>query len=147
MTDNKINNRIDIGDFTLYDKFMYGGIGYGYICLPKNLIRVLLSIAFPPFAIILKHLNPSDQAPYITWDNILNLVNNLHDIMFTLLLTFLFWIPGVIYAFNSLKVFGAEVKEEEEKFKDTYGFSPDELDEKTVKEFMLNLKKKKKYNL
>lgn len=147
MTDKEVNERIDNGEFTLYDKFLYGGIGYGYICLSKNMFRVIISVLFPPFGIILKHLKLSDTFPYITKDGLANLVANLGDVMFSVLLTFLFWVPGVIYSFQQLKVFGNEIADDTEKFKDNYGISPDELSDDMVKEFMSDIKNRKKFGL
>ena len=147
MSNPEINERIDYGEFTIYDKFLYGGLGYGHICLPRNLIRVILSLVFPPFGIILKHLQLQDEAPYITKGGLINLFNNLGDVIFSVFLTFCFWVPGVIYSFQQLKVFGSEIAEDEERFTDKYGISPNELTDDMVKEFMSDVRKKKKYNL
>lgn len=143
----EINKRIQRGDFSLYDKFIYGGLGYGYICLPNNLIRIILAVLFPPFSVLLKHLNPQNEFPYITWNGLYNLYQNFTDVVFTLILTSLFWVPGVIYAFNEIKVLGAEVKEKEEKFMDSYGIDLNELNEDMIKEFMKKMRKKRKYDV
>jgi uncharacterized membrane protein YqaE (UPF0057 family) len=145
MTDIEINDKIENGEFTIYDKFLYGGIGYGYVCLPKNSLRVILSVIFPPLAIIIYHLNLTDDFPYITKKGLINLVNNLGDVIKSVLLTFLFWVPGVIYSLKKLKVI--DNLEETEDFKNNYGISPDELTEDMVKEFMRDIKKRKKYRL
>ena len=142
-----INKRIDEGEFSLYDKFLYGGIGYGYICLPKNFMRVLISLIFPPFAIVIKHLKLKDTFPYITKSGLINLLNNLSDVMYSVILTFCFWVPGVIYSFQQLKVFGMDVEDDKEKFADKYGFSDDELNEDMVREFMGKIKKRKEYSV
>lgn len=147
MSNQEVNERIDNGEFTLYDKFLYGGIGYGYICLPKNLFRVILSVLFPPFGIILKHLQLKDSFPYITKEGLSNLVANLGDVMWSVLLTFLFWVPGVIYSFQQLKVFGSEEEEDAERFESEYGISSNELSEIMVKEYMRNINKKRKFGL
>lgn len=147
MVNHEVIDRIDNGEFTMYDKFLYGGIGYGYICLPKNGLRVFLSIIFPPFAIILKHLQLSDNFPYITMDGLLNLVNNFNDVVYAILLTFLFWVPGVVYALQQIKVLNSEMETDNETFKNTYGINPEELDEEMVEEFFQKIRKSKRYNL
>ena len=144
MSDREINERIENGEFTLYDKFLYGGIGYGYICMAKNAMRVVLSVLFPPLGIILHHLQLKDTFPYITKDGLANLVANLHDVMFSVFLTFLFWVPGVIYSLRQIKALGSEEVAAEE-FASEYGIHPDELTDDMVKEFMRDIRKRKKY--
>ena len=39
---------VNFAEQTLFDKIMYGGLGYGTICLPKDLPDSLCMIAFPP---------------------------------------------------------------------------------------------------
>jgi len=145
MTDKEVNDKIENGEFTIYDKFLYGGIGYGYICLNKNTMRIILSVLFPPLAIILHHLNLSDEFPYITKEGLANLVANLHDVILSVLLTFLFWVPGVVYSLKKLRI--VDNKEGSERFEAEYGISPDELTDDMVKEFMQDIKKRKKYRL
>lgn len=147
MSNQEVNDRIDNGEFTLYDKFLYGGIGYGYICLPKNLFRVILSVLFPPFGIILMHLQLKDTFPYITQEGLNNLVNNLGDVVWSIFLTFAFWVPGVVYAFQKLKVFGSEEEEDAERFESEYGISTNEISENMIKDYMKNIKNRKKFGL
>ena len=33
-----------INEISLYDKFMYGGMGYGSICMPNNITDTLIII-------------------------------------------------------------------------------------------------------
>jgi uncharacterized membrane protein YqaE (UPF0057 family) len=146
MSDEELNEKIENGEFTLYDKFLYGGIGYGYICLAKNAMRVILSVLFPPLGIILHHLQLKDTFPYITRDGLVNLVDNLNDVMFSVFLTFLFWVPGVVYSLKQIKAIGEDEKNAEE-FASEYGIHPDELTEEMVKEFMKDIKKRKKYSV
>lgn len=146
MDEVDVNKKIDNGQYTLFDKFLYGGIGYGYVCLPKNLLTVILSVIYPPFGIIIKHLQLKDTAPYITLDGLINLVNNLHDVIYCVLLTFLFWVPGVIYAFQNLQILSLKKLHKEEQFKDKYGFGTEELTEDFVDD-LLKKKKKQNYNL
>ena len=47
MVDDKIQTR------SLYDKFMYGGMGYGLFCVPKELPKYIIMIIFPPLAVFI----------------------------------------------------------------------------------------------
>ena len=147
MSNQEILDKIDNGEYTLYDKFLYGGLGYGHLCLNKNGLRVILSIIFPPIAIILKHLQLKENYPYITKEGLINLYNNLGDVMYSVLLTFLFWVPGVVYSFQQFKPFGGEYKDDNEKFENTYGFPADELNVKMVKEIINKRNKKTKFGI
>lgn len=144
---DEITEKIDNGEFTIFDKFLYGGIGYGYICLPKNTLRVLLSFIFPPFSIILHHLEIKDTFPYITKNGIINLYNNLGDVVYSIFLTCLFWIPGFLYSLQKIKFIDSEYNEFEEKFENTYGFSSNKLTNKDIKEFMKKKKNNNKFNI
>jgi uncharacterized membrane protein YqaE (UPF0057 family) len=100
---NKKNNqeeRIDNGEWTFFDKVIYGGLGYGNICLPTHLFRVLATILFPPLGIIIKHINFIDMFP---WVDITQIILNIADLIKSLLLTSFFYIPGLIYSLNQLK--------------------------------------------
>ena len=39
MSKDKLEKKIDDDEYTLFDKIMYGGLGYGYFCLPSNCPR------------------------------------------------------------------------------------------------------------
>lgn len=103
-------------DWTLYDRLMYGGLGHGYFCLPTNLIRIIATVLFPPIAIILKHLKLSTEFPYITMESLVYLLKNVDDILYSFVLTALFYIPGLIYGLSNIKC--AELGEDVEELKD-----------------------------
>ena len=63
MSADELEQRIDDNEYTLFDKFLYGGFGYGYFCLPTNIFRVILTVIFPPLGVILKYLD--DEFPYV----------------------------------------------------------------------------------
>ena len=69
---------------SLYSTFMYGGMGYGSICLPDLFIDLLFIIIFPPFYVF-KHQKSRN------FDNILQIITNF-------MLTCCFYFPGVIHA-------------------------------------------------
>lgn len=100
---DQLEKKIDDMDWTLYDRLMYGGLGHGYFCMPTNLVRVVATVLFPPIAIILKYLHLSTEFPYITIDTLVYLFKNIDDIIYSFVLTALFYIPGLIYGLTNLK--------------------------------------------
>lgn len=103
MSTNTQEKKIDDMEWTLFDRFLYGGLGHGYFCLPTNLIRIILTVIFPPIATILKYLTLSSTFPYITAETLWNLFYNINDIIYSFILTALFYIPGLIYGLSNLK--------------------------------------------
>jgi uncharacterized membrane protein YqaE (UPF0057 family) len=103
MATNDKEKKIDDMEWTLFDRFLYGGLGHGYFCLPTNLVRILFTVIFPPIATIMKHLKMQPTFPYITPDTLTNLLNNIDDIIYSFVLTALFYIPGLIYGLSNLK--------------------------------------------
>lgn len=95
--------RIDNMEWTLYDRFVYGGLGHGYFCFPTNLIRIIMTVIFPPLGTILTHTVLSQNFPYITWQTIYNLFMNLDDILYAFVLTAFFYVPGLIYSLSKIK--------------------------------------------
>lgn len=103
MSTNNLEKKIDDMEWTLFDRFLYGGLGHGYFCLPTNLIRIIFTVIFPPIATFLKYLKLSPQFPYVTLESLINLFRNIDDIVYSFVLTALFYIPGLIYGLSSLK--------------------------------------------
>lgn len=119
MSSQKLNDKeqsITSMDWTLYDRLLYGGLGHGYFCLPTNLIRIIATVLFPPIATILKHLKLSTEFPYITMESLVYLLQNIDDILYSFVLTALFYIPGLIYGLSNIKC--AELGEDMEELKD-----------------------------
>lgn len=69
---------------SMYSTFMYGGMGYGSICMPNLLSDLLFLVIFPPFYVF-KHQKSRN------FDNIMQIVINF-------LLTCIFYFPGMIHA-------------------------------------------------
>jgi len=113
---NDMEQSITSMDWTLYDRLLYGGLGHGYFCLPTNLIRIIATVLFPPIATILKHLKLSPEFPYITMESLVYLLKNVDDILYSFVLTALFYIPGLIYGLSNIKC--AELGEDVEELKD-----------------------------
>ena len=95
-----LEERIDNDEWTFFDKVMYGGLGYGNICLPSHLFRVLSTIIFPPLGIVIKYIKLTDEFP---WFDVGDLIMNIGDLIKSLILTSFFYIPGLIYSLNQLK--------------------------------------------
>lgn len=100
---DSLEQKIDNMEWTLFDRFLYGGLGHGYLCFPTNLVRILFTVIFPPLGTILRYLKISTTFPYITMDTLVNLLKNIDDIIYAFVLTALFYIPGLIYGLSSLK--------------------------------------------
>jgi uncharacterized membrane protein YqaE (UPF0057 family) len=119
MSSQKLNDKeqsITSMDWTLMDRLMYGGLGHGYFCLPTNLIRIIATVLFPPIATILKYLKLSTSFPYITMESLVFLLQHIDDILYSFVLTALFYIPGLIYGLSNIKC--AELGEDVEELKD-----------------------------
>tara|TARA_B100000029_G_scaffold485377_1_gene538633 strand:+ start:664 stop:981 length:318 start_codon:yes stop_codon:yes gene_type:complete len=97
------NEKIDADDWTLFDRFMYGGLGYGNFCLPTNIFRIIATVIFPPLGTLIKHLKIDTDFPWITGKTIMSIIENIDDIIYTTILTALFYIPGLIYALSDLE--------------------------------------------
>ena len=97
---------IDAGRWTLFDKIQYGGLGYGVFSLPSNFFTLIIAICFPPLGqvinIIGKHM--SNEFPYITVDTFAILLDfdNMTQIIYSFVLTCLFYIPGLIYVLGNI---------------------------------------------
>jgi uncharacterized membrane protein YqaE (UPF0057 family) len=133
-TGNALEGKIDNMEWTLFDRFLYGGLGHGYFCFPTNLVRVLFTVLFPPLAVILKHLKISQTFPYITMDTIRNLISNIDDIIYSFVLTAMFYIPGLIYGLSSLKC---------TETSDTTKENLRDLTDNDIKDYFTNIQKRK----
>ena len=102
---DSLENRIDSDDdWTLFDKFMYGGIGYGAFSLPTNIFKIIFAVIFPPLGEILNIIarNLAESFPYITWNNLKDLFRNLDRIIYSFILTSMFYVPGLIYTLGNI---------------------------------------------
>ena len=98
--------KIYSGNYTLFDRVMYGGLGHGAIIIPTNFFRIIFTIIFPPIGEILNMMSDFlvDKFPYITWDTIRELfkIKNLNRIVYSLVLTTLFYVPGLVYTLANM---------------------------------------------
>jgi uncharacterized membrane protein YqaE (UPF0057 family) len=102
-TDDQLYEKIDNNNWSFYDKLVYGGLGYGNICLPAHLFDIIFTVIFPPLGLILSRLDFSNTFPYIHWNTLTKVINDIGIIMKCFFLTMFFYVPGLIYALNSLK--------------------------------------------
>lgn len=75
---------VNFAEQTLMDKIMYGGLGYGTICLPKDLGDYFYMIAFPPLYAFINQKR--------------NGFKNMNKIIECFILTCFMYFPGLIYA-------------------------------------------------
>ncbi len=115
--ENDLERKIDDMNWTLFDRFLYGGLGHGYFCFPTNLVRIIFTVLFPPLGTILKHLRVVEDFPYITMETLQTLFDNIGDIVYCFILTTLFYIPGLIYGLSGLKC-ADSANAEDESFRD-----------------------------
>lgn len=101
-----MSNNIDGSNWMLFDKIIYGGFGYGSFCLPTDFFKVIVAILFPPLGELINILEDTitDSFPFITWDSIKKLCTykSLNTIVYSFLLTTLFYIPGLVYTLTNI---------------------------------------------
>lgn len=105
MSDDKIRDKIVNNQYGLFDKIMYGGVGYGYFCMPTNIFKIIATVIFPPLGILIENIGKLDASfPYIRKENMKNIINSIGEFIYSFVLTMLFYIPGLIYTLNKIKV-------------------------------------------
>ena len=97
---------MDANNWTLFDKIMYGGLGYSAFCLPTDFFKVIVAILFPPMGELINILEDTitDTFPFITWESVKKLCTytTLNTIVYSFLLTTLFYIPGLVYTLTNI---------------------------------------------
>jgi hypothetical protein len=101
-------NKIFSNTYTLFDRTLYGGIGHGVIILPTNFFRIIFTVIFPPIGELLSIIGDKllNEFPYITWETLMELmdIKNLNRIIYSLVLTSMFYVPGLVYTLSKLTV-------------------------------------------
>ena len=99
-------NTIDVHEWTLFDKLMYGGLGYGAFCFPTDFFKVIIAILFPPLGEVLNILDDTITAdfPYISWECMKKLCEyeNMKRLVYSFVLTALFYVPGLVYTLTGI---------------------------------------------
>ena len=113
MTD-VVENDILNNKYTLFQKMMYGGVFYGVIVIPTHWITLLFTLIFPPIGEILNSITNYivDTFPWITWDALKHLFEYevLTRIIYSLLLTSMFYFPGLIYTLSKLTINNSKIQ-------------------------------------
>ena len=105
MSNDKIKEKIANNEYGLFDKIMYGGVGYGYFCMPTNIFKIIATVIFPPIGILIENIGVLDSSfPYIRKENMKNIINSIGDFIYSFVLTMMFYIPGLIYTLNKIKI-------------------------------------------
>jgi len=101
-----MSQTINADQWTLYDKVLYGGLGYGAFCLPTDFFKVIIAILFPPLGEVINIIEDTVNSsfPYINWASIQKLCRykSLNTIIYSFVLTTLFYIPGLIYTLTNI---------------------------------------------
>ena len=99
-----VENKIYSDRYDLFDKCLYGGIGHGVIIFPTHIFKIIFTVIFPPIGALLNIVEHVllNSFPYITWDVIKTLLDpkNLNKIIYSYILTSLFYIPGLVYTLS-----------------------------------------------
>ena len=94
------------GKYNIISRVLYGGIFSGGILLPTNFFKIILTLIFPPLGTILEIIGEFliDEFPYITWNTLKILFDykNLNKIIYTFILTSMFYVPGLVYTLAQL---------------------------------------------
>ena len=104
-----VENDIQSDNYTLFQKVLYGGVSHGVLIIPTHFFKILITLLFPPIGEIFNALTSvpeyiADSFPWITWDAIMNLVkfDTINRIVYSFILTSMFYIPGLIYVLANL---------------------------------------------
>jgi hypothetical protein len=105
MTD-VVENDILNGKYSLFQQILYGGAAHGVIIIPTHFFKLLFTLIFPPLGEIIGSVSSllTDTFPWITWDAIKKLFEyqTLNRIIYSFILTSMFYIPGLIYTLSNL---------------------------------------------
>lgn len=115
-----IKSKIRNNEYTLFDKAMYGGIGYGNFCMPTNFFKIIATVLFPPIGILIENVGKLDgKFPYFTYQNLKNLLFKIKEFIYSFVLTMMFYVPGLIYTLNKFKSNQTEEKISRSNFENT----------------------------
>jgi hypothetical protein len=92
--------------WTLNDKVLYGGLGYGAFSLPSNFFKIIICVLFPPLAQVINILGNTITTtfPFTTWESfkLLFTPDNFQKLIYSFMLTTFFYIPGLVYVLGNI---------------------------------------------
>jgi len=104
-----VESDIQSDNYTLFQRILYGGVSHGVVVIPTHFFKILITILFPPIGEIFSAITSvpefiADKFPWITWDALKNLVKfeTINRIVYSFILTSMFYIPGLIYVLANL---------------------------------------------
>ena len=112
LSDEEICNKIENNEYTLFDKILCGGLGYGNFCMPTMIFKILFTIIFPPLGILINNLNPDrktplkESFPYVSKEHFINIFSKIDEFIIAFILTMMFYIPGLVYVMTKFKSLG-----------------------------------------
>ena len=97
-----LENKIYSDTYDLFDKCLYGGLGHGVLVFPTHIFKIIFTVIYPPIGTFMNTIEKYvlNSFPYITWDVIIIIFKNLNTIVYSYILTSLFYIPGLIYTLS-----------------------------------------------
>jgi len=105
MTD-VVENAILNDNYSLFQKVLYGGVSHGVLIIPTHFFKLIFTLIFPPLGQIINILGDKliSTFPWITWDALKQLFEykNLNYIIYSFVLTSMFYIPGLVYTLSKL---------------------------------------------
>ena len=105
MTDS-VENAILNNNYSLFQKVLYGGVSHGVLIIPTHFFKLIITLIFPPLGQIINILSDKliSTFPWITWDALKQLFEykNLNYIIYSFVLTSMFYIPGLVYTLSKL---------------------------------------------
>lgn len=76
---------------TAFERLMYGGFGYGKMCIPAGLGQLILTILFPPAGVFYEEYKTGFK--------------NVSRIVMNFILTACFYFPGLIHALSGMNCY------------------------------------------
>jgi uncharacterized membrane protein YqaE (UPF0057 family) len=105
MTDS-VENDILTNNYSLFQQILYGGVSHGVLVIPTNFFKIIITLLFTPLGQIIISADDFtiDTFPWITWDALKQLFSyeTINQIVYSFLLTSMFYIPGLIYVLSNL---------------------------------------------